>query len=47
MLAGKAGQRVVIDAALERRKLYQKKTVLFVKDIRESIKGHYGNQEER
>ena len=35
VLAGKAELRVVIDAALERRKLCQKKTVLFVKDIAE------------
>ena len=34
VLAGKADlPRVVIDAALERRKLYQKKTVLFVKGV--------------
>ena len=33
VLAGKAELRVVIDAALERRKLYQKKTVLFVKGV--------------
>ena len=32
-LAGKAELHVVIDAALERRKLYQKKTVLFVKGV--------------
>ncbi|MBN2148387.1 MAG: hypothetical protein JW726_13445 [Anaerolineales bacterium] len=37
VMAGKADQRVVIDAALERRKLYQTKTVLFVKDVRESL----------
>ena len=33
VLAGKADLRVVIDAALERRRLYQKKTVLFVKGV--------------
>jgi putative ATPase len=33
VLAGKADLRVVIDAALERRKLYQKKTVLFVDEV--------------
>ncbi len=33
VLAGKAELRVVIDAALERRKLYQKKTVLFVDEV--------------
>ena len=37
VLAGRAYLRTVIDAALERRKLYQKKTVLFVKDVRESL----------
>jgi replication-associated recombination protein RarA len=30
---GKAELRQVIDAALERRKMYAKKTALFVKDI--------------
>ncbi|MBN2149087.1 MAG: AAA family ATPase [Anaerolineales bacterium] len=33
VLAGKADLRVVIDAALERRKLYQTKTVLFVDEV--------------
>ena len=33
VLAGKAELRDVIDATLERRKLYQKKTVLFVKGV--------------
>ncbi len=33
VLAGKADLRVVIDAALERRKLYQKKTMLFVDEV--------------
>jgi putative ATPase len=33
VLAGKADLREVIDAALERRKLYQKKTILFVDEV--------------
>ena len=33
VLAGKAELRVVIDAALERRKLYAKKTILFVDEV--------------
>lgn len=33
VLAGKAELRTVIDAALERRKLYQKKTILFVDEV--------------
>jgi putative ATPase len=33
VLAGKPELRVVIDAALERRKLYQKKTILFVDEV--------------
>jgi putative ATPase len=33
VLAGKADLRVVIDKALERRKLYQKKTILFVDEV--------------
>ena len=33
VLAGKAELRVVIDAALERRKMYQKKTILFVDEV--------------
>jgi putative ATPase len=37
VLAGEAELREVIDAALERRKLYQKKTVLFVKDVLETL----------
>ncbi len=37
VLAGKAELRTVIDAALERRKLYQKKTILFVKDVVETL----------
>ena len=37
VLAGKAELREVIDKALERRKLYQKKTILFVKQIVETL----------
>ena len=37
VLAGKAELRVVIDKALERRKLYQKKTILFVKQVVETF----------
>ena len=37
VLAGKAELREVIEATLERRRLYQKKTTLFVKDVRESL----------
>jgi putative ATPase len=33
VMSGKADLRVVIDAALERRKLYQKKTILFVDEV--------------
>ena len=33
VLAGKAELREVIDAAIERRKLYQKKTILFVDEV--------------
>jgi putative ATPase len=33
VLAGKPELRVVIDAAIERRKLYQKKTILFVDEV--------------
>src|SRR5512136_2011004 len=33
VLAGKAELRDVIDAALERRRLYQKKTILFVDEV--------------
>ena len=47
MLVGKAGLRVLIDAALEWRKLYGKIITPFAKVIRESTKGHYGDQEER
>jgi putative ATPase len=37
VLAGKADLREVIEHALERRKLYNAKTILFVKDVRESL----------
>ena len=37
VLAGKAELREVIDKALERRRLYNLRTVLFVKDVRESL----------
>ena len=37
VLAGKAELRVVIDKALERRKLYQKRTILFVKLVLETL----------
>ena len=37
VLAGKAELREVIDKALERRRLYQKKTILFVKEVIEKI----------
>jgi putative ATPase len=37
VLAGKADLRKVIDEASERRKLYAKRTILFVKDVRESL----------
>ena len=37
VLAGKAELKDVIYAAKERRRLYQKKTILFVKDVRESL----------
>ncbi len=33
VLAGKAELRVVIDKALERRKLYNKRTILFVDEV--------------
>ena len=33
VLAGKADLRVVIDAAIERRKLYRKRTILFVDEV--------------
>ena len=47
VLAGKSDLRILIDAALEWRKLYGKITTPFAKVIRESTKGHYGDQEER
>ncbi len=37
VLVGKAELREVIDEILERRKLYQKKPILFVKDVRELL----------
>jgi len=37
VLAGKADLREVIDRALERRKLYGAKTILFVKDVVETL----------
>ena len=37
VLAGKAELREVIDKAIERRKLYRTRTILFVKDVRESL----------
>jgi putative ATPase len=37
VLAGKAELRVVIDKAQERRKRYQKNTILVVKDVRETL----------
>jgi replication-associated recombination protein RarA len=37
VLAGKAELREVIEKALERRRLYNLRTVLFVKDVRESL----------
>lgn len=37
VLAGKAELKNVIDKVLERRRLYQKKTILFVKGVRESL----------
>jgi putative ATPase len=37
VLAGKAGLRDVLEAAAEHRKLYQKKTILFVKDTLEAL----------
>ena len=38
VLAGKAELRAVIDKALERRKLYQIRTILFVKQVLETLK---------
>lgn len=37
VLAGKADLREVIEKAQERRKLYGVRTILFVKDVRESL----------
>lgn len=37
LLAGKAELREVIEKALERRRLYNLRTALFVKDVRESL----------
>jgi putative ATPase len=37
VLAGKAELRVVIDKALERRKLYGTRTILFVKQVIETL----------
>jgi putative ATPase len=37
VMAGKAELREVIEKALERRKLYQQETVLFVKDVVEAL----------
>ena len=37
VMAGKADLREVIERAQERRKLYGTKTILFVKDVRESL----------
>ena len=37
VLAGKAEQRGVIEHAQERRKLYQKRTILFVKDVLQTL----------
>jgi putative ATPase len=37
VLAGKAELREVIEAALERRNLYQKPTILFVKEVVEAL----------
>ena len=37
VLAGKAELREVIEKALERRKLYDRRTILFVKDVLESL----------
>ena len=38
VLAGKAELREVIEKALERRKLYGTKTILFVKDVLQTMK---------
>jgi putative ATPase len=37
VMAGKAELKEVIDKALERRRLYQKKTILFVKQVLEAL----------
>ena len=37
VMAGKADLREVIEKATERRKLYGAKTILFVKDVRETL----------
>lgn len=37
MLAGKADLRKAVEKALERRKLYQTKTILFVKDVFQTL----------
>ena len=39
VLAGKAELREVIEAATERRKLYGKRTILFVKDVLQTLNG--------
>lgn len=38
VLAGKAELKKVIEEAIERRRLYNKRTILFVKDVLESLK---------
>jgi putative ATPase len=37
VLAGKAELRQVLDRALERRRLYSKRTILFVKQVLETL----------
>ena len=37
VLADKAELKEVIDKAIERRKLYQRRTILFVKDILQTL----------
>jgi hypothetical protein len=37
VLAGKAELRAVIEKAIERRRLYQKKSILFVKQVLETL----------
>jgi hypothetical protein len=44
VLVGKAGIKEVIDKTLERRRLYQKKTILFVKDVLEALNWRFFNQ---